>query len=686
MSNKTTYRVDGFSCANCAKTFENNVKKIPGIEDAHVNFGASKIEVIGSTTIQLLEEAGAFENLKLRPENQRLINKPKQSFMQKYLRLSLCILIMLAGFTSQYTLGEKHTLTILLMITSVIISGMSLFKSGLTNLRNLEFDMKTLMTLASIGGAIIGEWSEVAVIVILFAISEEMETYSMDKARDSIAKLMDLSPNEAIILKEGKEILVNVDDIQVNDIMIIKPGQRIAMDGKVISGDSWVNQATITGESIPVHKKQDDEVFAGTINTEGHLEVRITKLVADTTLSKIIHLVEEAQGKRAPAQRFVDTFAKYYTPIIMIIALLVMVIPPLLFKANPYTWFYQGLAVLVVGCPCALVISTPIALVSAMGNAASNGVLIKGGIHLEELGNIKAIAFDKTGTLTKGEPKVTDYILIDKSYQNALDILVSLESKSQHPLAKAIIEYGNTTNLLPINNFTSITGKGIQGEINNKRYYVGSPITPNDTTHSLQKEGKTVMVLTHNDTLIAIIAVADTIRENSKDVIKNLNNLGINKTIMLTGDNSESAKSIGSQIGVSEIKAQLLPQDKLTALDELKQEYKHVAMVGDGINDAPALAHATVGIVMGGIGSDSALETADIALMGDDLSKLPFTIGLSRKTLNIIKSNIAFAIIIKAIALLLVIPGWLTLWIAIASDMGATVLVALNGLRLLKYK
>jgi Zn2+/Cd2+-exporting ATPase len=475
------------------------------------------------------------------------------------------------------------------------------------------------------------------------------------------------------------------------------------MDGTVVKGLSSVNQAAITGESVPVSKTIDDEVFAGTLNEEGLLEVKVTKHVDDTTIAKIIHLVEEAQAERAPSQAFVDRFAKYYTPVIILISLLVAVLPPLLFDGDWSKWIYQGLAVLVVGCPCALVISTPVSIVTAIGNAARNGVLIKGGIHLEEMGAIRAIAFDKTGTLTEGIPVVTDYLPEANSNPNELlSIIAALENGSQHPLASAIMKKAEQENLpyqdQVIEDFSSITGKGIKGMVNGKMYYVGSPnlfdeilsngipLKIKTTISDLQNHGKTVMVAGTATEILGLLAVADEVRENSKSVIQKLHALGIQKTIMLTGDNSGTANAIGKQVGVSDIQADLLPQDKLTFIKELRKRYDRVAMVGDGVNDAPALAASTVGIAMGGAGTDTALETADIALMADDLGKLPFTLKLSRKALFIIKQNITFSLGIKLIALLLVIPGWLTLWIAIFADMGATLIVTFNGLRPLRVK
>ncbi len=705
---KEVFRVEGFSCANCAGKFERNVKELPGVQDAKVNFGASKIDVYGTVTVEQLEQAGAFENLKVFPEKSanprsRTANSEEEKipFYKKHPALMFATLLSVFGYVSLFVNGEDNVVTILLFVASIVIGGHTLFKVGLQNLVKLDFDMKTLMTVAVIGAAIVGEWAEAAVVVILFAISEALERFSMDRARESIRSLMDLAPKEALIRRNGQEIQVPVEDIMIGDRMIVKPGQKIAMDGIVVNGHSAVNQAPITGESVPVAKTVDDEVFAGTLNGEGLLEVKVTKIAEDTTISRIIHLVEEAQGERAPAQKFVDKFAKYYTPIIMVIALIVAIIPPLFFGGGWGTWVYQGLAVLVVGCPCALVISTPISIVSAIGNAAHKGVLIKGGIHLEQLGTIKAIAFDKTGTLTKGVPVVSDILFDGQIDEKAmLAIVAALESRSQHPLASAIVNKAEKEKVpyqeLVVEDFTSITGRGIKGMVDGATYYIGNPqlfrdlkLTESKFEHelkTLQKEGKTVMVIGTEQTVLGVIAVADEVRKTSRQVVEKLHELGIEHTTMLTGDHKGTAEAIGNIVGVRDIQFELMPEDKLSHIKKIEADYGKVAMVGDGVNDAPALAASTVGIAMGGAGTDTAIETADIALMGDDLSKLPFAVRLSRKTLHTIKANIIFSIGIKIFALLLVIPGWLTLWIAILSDVGATILVALNGLRLMKVK
>ncbi len=697
-----TYRIEGLSCTNCAGKFEKNVKQLPGVTSATVNFGASKISVEGQTTIEELEEAGAFENLIIRDdqENDEQV-RSKESFIKRNIALIISLGFILVAVISQLSLGEDHLLTKALYILAIIIGGFDLFKEGFSDLIKLDFSMESLMTIAIIGAAFIGEWAEGSIVVILFAISEALERFSMDKARQSIRSLMDIAPKEALIRRNNVEQLVSVDKIDIDDIMIIKPGQKIAMDGLVINGHSSVNQAAITGESVPVEKLLDDEVFAGTLNEEGVLEVKVTKKVTDTTIAKIIHLVEEAQGERAPAQAFVDKFAKYYTPFIIIMALLIVVVPPLFFGGDWNKWLYQGLSILVVGCPCSLVISTPVSIVSAIGNAAKNGVLVKGGVYLEEIGHLRAIAFDKTGTLTKGKPVVTDFIATSSETDiNYLSIISSLESLSQHPLASAILNEADKTNVdyksIQIEDFQSITGKGLTGIHQNIRYYIGSPKLFSASVieetavkvqyRQFQEQGKTAMYFGTDEQILGVIAVADEVRDSSAAVISELHKLSIEHTIMLTGDNTKTAESIGKQLGVTEIKGDLMPQEKLDSIKALRTTYNKVAMVGDGINDAPALAASTVGIAMGGAGTDTALETADVALMGDDLQKLPFIVRLSRQTLKVIKQNITFSLGIKLLALLLVIPGWLTLWIAIVADMGATLLVTLNGLRLMKVK
>lgn len=687
------YRLENLSCANCAAKFERNIRDIETVEDVQLNFGASKLTVVGEATVEQLEQAGAFDGIKVKSiHDRKKASAPFYKRKENILAFIALFFVVAAYITTGYV-GEDSKVVISLYFMAIVIGGYNIFITGLKNLVKLDFDMKTLMTIAIIGAAIIGEWQEAAIVVFLFAVSEALEAYSMNKARQSIETLMDIAPPVALIKQahgnHTHEVEVPTEAVKIGDILIVKPGQKIAMDGIVISGISTVNEAPITGESIPVKKGETDEVFAGTLNEEGALEVRVTKLVHDTTIAKIIHLVEEAQAEKAPSQKFVDRFAKYYTPAIVLIAMLVAVIPSLI-TGNWHEWIYQGLAVLVVGCPCALVISTPVAIVTAIGNAARQGVLIKGGVYLEELGRIKAVAFDKTGTLTKGAPEVTDILSYGISENELLALVAAVEEKSQHPLARAVLSKTYKEKVKPAENthFQSVTGKGAYATVQGQVISVGSVawisslIDINENIQqqvaTLATQGKSVIVAARDRECIGILAIADKVREESKDVIA-----ALDYSIMLTGDAPLTAQAIASELGIEDVRASLLPEHKLEAIKELQIKYGAVAMVGDGVNDAPALATASVGIAMGGAGTDAALETADIALMGDDLTKLPYTIRLSKKTLSIIKQNITFAIGLKLIALLLVIPGWLTLWIAIFADMGATLLVVMNSLRLL---
>lgn len=704
----TVYRVEGFSCANCAGKFEANVKRLPGVRDARVNFGAAKLTVYGQVTVEQLNEAGKFERLNVIPENAGGIGQArdnsakKQPFHIRHARLLIAGLLIASGYLSLLLPESSGQVSALLFAAAILVGGLSLFKTGLANLIKFDFDMKTLMTVAIIGAALIGEWAEGAVVVVLFAASEALERYAMNRARRSIRSLMTIAPREALVRNDNREISMPVENVEIGELIIVKPGQQIAMDGTVVAGQSTVNQAPITGESIPVSKGEGDGVYAGTLNEAGVLEVRVTRRADDSAIARVIHLVEEAQAERAPAQSFVDTFAKYYTPAIMVLALLVAIGPPLLFDGDWSVWIYQGLSVLVVGCPCALVISTPVSIVTAIGTAARNGVLIKGGIHLETLGAVKAVAFDKTGTLTKGKPEVTDYVVFHEQTDAGalLAVIAALENRANHPLAQAIVRKAEQERIpyagLAVEQFTSVTGKGISGVINGAAFVVGSPqwmmegpgMTAEQQTlaDQLQREGKTVIAAGTDSVLLAMLAVKDEVRPVAKGVIASLHRLGIQHTVLLTGDNRITARAIQLETGIREAKGELLPEDKWQYVQTLGRRFGKTAMIGDGINDAPALASATVGIAMGGAGSDTALETADAALMGDDLAKLPWSIRLSRKTLAIIKQNISFSLLVKLLALLLVIPGWLTLWIAIASDMGATLVVTLNALRLMKVR
>ncbi|MEE9514501.1 MAG: heavy metal translocating P-type ATPase [Candidatus Brocadiales bacterium] len=596
--------------------------------------------------------------------------------------------------------GFPGNITILPYAAAILTGGPYIALKGLRAARAFDLDINFLMTVAVIGAAAIGEWGEGAMVIFLFSLAQLLETRSLDRARSALHSLMDLSPKEALVRRNGEEILLPVEEVRLGDTVIIRPSERIPLDGIVTDGYSHVNQAPITGESTPVKKYLGQKVFAGTINKDGALEFRVNHLASDTTLAHISHLVEECQSQRAPFQSFVDKFARVYTPTVIALALLVAVLPPLLTGTAFAPWVYKGLVLLVISCPCALVIATPVSLLSGITCAARNGVLIKGGVHLEEAGRIKAIAFDKTGTLTRGVPEVIDILPLSidsTSRDRLLSIAATVELRSEHHLGAAIVRTARKggVGLLETTFFKALPGKGACADIEGKRYYVGnlkmfrelgiSMSHVESTLAGLQTQGKTVMLLGDADGLLGIITVADDIRLSGIEALPELKRNGIEKILMLTGDNNGTAKAIARRLAVDEYFAELMPEDKVAAVRECIKKYGKTAMVGDGVNDAPAMAAATLGIAMGTAGTDTALETADIALMSDDLSKLPFAFGLSRRTLSVIKENIAFALIIKAVFLGLIIPGWTTLWMAVGADMGASLLVIFNGLRLLRY-
>ncbi len=548
---------------------------------------------------------GAEENYTITPLADQQAEAPKPAVAKPKWELRRAIMsgVALAVAYGVEKFGGPSMVFLPLYLVAMVLGGWGNFKKAARALPRFNFNMSVLMSIAVVGALAIGQYEEGASVAFLYAISEMLEAWTMDKARRSIRQLMDIAPNTARIRRNGSEVEVPVEQIAVGDVMIIRPGEKLAMDGVIIKGESAINQAAITGESIPVEKGPGAEVYAGTLNTHGSLEVEVTKLVQDTTIAKIIHLVEEAQGQRAPSQAFVERFAAVYTPVVLVLAVGVMIVPPLLFGYEWAPWIYRGLALLVVSCPCALVVSTPVAIVSAISNAAKNGVLIKGGIYLEEFGSLNAIAFDKTGTLTKGEPAVTDVIPLGNLAEiKLLETAASLEARSEHPLATAIVKAAEAKGLsiVPAEDFAAITGRGAQGTIDGQTVYIGNPRLFNELGVSLspvekeverlQSEGKTAMIVGTSDNYQGIIAVADEVREASEAAIAGLKKQGITHTIMLTGDNSATAKAMAARVGVDEFRAELLPQDKVTAIKELLEKYGKVAMIGDGINDAPALA------------------------------------------------------------------------------------------------
>ena len=694
--NIKTFDIEGMDCGSCAKSIENHLNTLSSVKNVSVNFSTGKMKIEHYNSVEdITSEVSKIGYRASLQSNQKSIQTNKNKNENGLVILS-GVLISL-GYIGSFN-GISPLMSTMLYAIAMVISGYKPVKSAFYAIKSRSLDMNVLMSVAAIGAALIGEWLEGATVVWLFAIGNLLQTKSIERTRNSIRNLMDLAPPEAWV-QVGKDIIKKpVEDIAIGDIIIVKPGDKIPLDGEIIQGESSVNQAPITGESIPVDKEIGDTVYAGTINENGSLEMKVTKVTEDTTISKIIHLVEEAQEQKAPTEAFVDKFASIYTPIVFILALVIVVLPPLLGFGTWGEWFYKGLELLVIACPCALVISTPVAIVSAIGNAAKNGVLIKGGTFLEKAGAITAIAFDKTGTLTEGKPKVSEIKALTESDEELLSIALTLEDYSTHPIAKSIVGYANEKGIQPKNGelFKSIVGKGVQATIEEDIYYAGNLKLFEEMNVSLdnvrkhvqeiENKGKTVVIIGTQNQIIGIIAVSDTIRETTASALKALTQNGVNQTVMLTGDNEGTAKVIASEANVNRYFAELLPEDKVDAIKKLQNEGHKVAMVGDGINDAPALATADLGIAMGGAGTDTAMETADIVLMADNLDKLPYTMKLSRKALTIIKQNIWFSIIIKVIALVLIFPGWLTLWIAVLSDTGAALIVILNAIRLLKFK
>ncbi|MGY0692747.1 heavy metal translocating P-type ATPase [Virgibacillus sp. FSP13] len=695
--NVRTYDVVGMDCGSCAKSIENHLNAIPNINSVSVSFSTGKMKVEHENTVD--DIVSEVSKLGYKASLITKSNKPAETTKNKegYGLITFSGILIALGLIGSYN-GISPIMATILYAVAIVISSYKPVKSAYYAIKSRSLDMNVLMSAAAIGAAIIGEWFEGATVVWLFALGTALQNRSIEQTRKSIRNLMDLAPSEAWI-KVGAELVKKpVDDVSVGEVVVIKPGDRIPLDGEIIQGETSVNQAPITGESIPVDKMIGDTVYAGTINESGSLEVRVTKLVEDTTISKIIHLVEEAQEQKAPTQAFIDRFASIYTPVVFVLALAVIVLPPLFGFGTWGEWVYKGLALLVVACPCALVISTPVAIVSAIGNAAKNGVLIKGGTFLENAGAINAIAFDKTGTLTEGKPQVSEIMALTASEDELIAIALTLEDYSTHPIAKTIVEYAKDKGVQAKSGelFKSVVGKGVQATIDGEVYYAGnlklfeemniSMGNVMSKVEEIQSYGKTVVIIGTQTEVMGIISVSDTIRTTTVKALDGLKQVGVNQLVMLTGDNEGTAKMISGEANVNRYFADLLPEDKVDAIKQLQKEGHKVAMVGDGINDAPALANADLGIAMGGAGTDTAMETADIVLMADNLEKLPHTVKLSRKALTIIKQNIWFSIIVKLIALILIFPGWLTLWLAVLSDTGAAIIVILNALRLLKVR
>jgi Cd2+/Zn2+-exporting ATPase len=626
-------------------------------------------------------------------------SKPSPNSQKKWWLLGLGVIAAILAEVIVWNGGsEKSWPVIMLAIFAIAVSGTSTYKKGWIALKNFNLNINALMSIAVTGAVLIGQWPEAAMVMVLFTLAEMIEALSLDRARNAIRGLMEMTPDKANVLQaDGTWKEIKAESITIGMIARVSPGERIAIDGELTNGQSSVNQAPITGESIPVAKSVGDKVFAGTINETGSFEYRITALQSDSTLSRIIRAVEDAQGSRAPTQRFVDRFAKVYTPVVFIISLGIAIVPPLLFGLAWMPWIYKALVLLVIACPCALVVSTPVTVVSGLAAAARAGILIKGGVYLEEGRKLKSLALDKTGTITEGKPVVTDIVVLKGEQRVALSLAATLSARSDHPVSTAVSKHWkalpDNDALVEVADFEAITGRGVKGRIDNQWYYLGNHrlveelgicnTETEDALNKLEAEGKTVIVICSETTPLAVIAVADTVRETSRQAIIELHALGI-RTLMLTGDNNLTAQAIAKNVGIDDARGGLLPEDKLAFINEELIKYGTVGMVGDGINDAPALAKSSIGFAMGAAGTDTALETADVALMDDDLRKIPHFIRLSTKAAGILKQNIFIALSIKAVFLVLAFMGIATLWMAVFADMGASLIVVFNGLRLLR--
>jgi Cd2+/Zn2+-exporting ATPase len=712
-------KIAGLDCAEEVGALKATVGKLDGLEKLDFNLLNGTMAVTFSEE-RLSEDqivaAVQLAGLSVLPD--RVDTEDEQKFWNRQGRKIMCILsgvLAVTGFASHAVIhgslmdaltggegADTHgfpLVSILSYLGAVITGGWYVFPKAIYAVRRLRADMNLLMSIAVIGAILIGEYFEAAAVAFLFSFSLMLESWSVGRARRAIQALMDVTPPTAryICPCDGDIMEKPIADVPVGVTVLVRPGEKFPLDGVISKGSTTVNQAPITGESMPVNKAPGDEVYAGTINEDGSVEFRSSKPADETTISRIIRMVEEAQSRRAPAEQWVEKFAHYYTPAMIILAGLIAIVPPLFLGGNWGEWFYQALVILVIACPCALVISTPVSIVAALASSARAGVLIKGGAFLEAAGRIKAIALDKTGTITLGKPEVQEIIpLNDHTRNELLERAAAMEAHSDHPLARAILRLAENEAIeVPeALNFQAIKGKGASATIYGRDFWLGSHRFLHDKDQetpelhqqivSMEDAGHSIVIIGNDEHVCGLISIADTIRQHAPQVIDDLKAAGLQHVVMLTGDNQGTADAIAQTVGLDEVKAELLPEDKLQAVEELVRRYKDVAMVGDGINDAPALAVASLGIAMGAAGTDAAIETADIALMSDDLTRIPWLIRHAQRTLNIIRQNITFALGLKLVFMGLALFNLASLWMAIAADMGASLLVIGNSLRLLK--
>jgi Cd2+/Zn2+-exporting ATPase len=690
-------RIEAMDCPTEQTLIQNKLGKMSGIQKLEFNLINRVLgvwhelpstdpirEAIGSLGMQAdVIEEGADKDTASLPA-------PKKPWWP----LALSGVMAVAAEIIHFTDAAPTWVVALIALVAISSGGLTTYKKGWIALKNFNLNINALMSIAVTGAVLIGQWPEAAMVMFLFTVAELIEAKSLDRARNAIGGLMQLTPETATVQQDGQWIEVEVNQIALGSVVRVKPGERIGLDGEVVSGHSTIDQAPITGESMPVEKTIGDKVFAGTINQAGSLEYTVTAAAKNSTLARIIHAVEAAQGARAPTQRFVDRFSKIYTPAVFALALAMAVIPPLFMGAAWFDWIYRALVLLVVACPCALVISTPVSIVSGLAAAARKGILVKGGVYLEMGHKLDYLALDKTGTITHGKPVQTDYVLLDDTVgEQAVAISASLAGRSDHPVSQAIATAYGKDGHLQVEVFEALGGRGVKGEVNGRLYHLGNHRLVHESglcspalearLEALESQGKTVVLLFDETGPLALFAVADTVKDSSREAISQLHALGV-KTVMLTGDNPHTAKAIAAQVGIDQAQGNLLPTDKLQVIENLYAQNHRVGMVGDGINDAPALARAEIGFAMAAAGTDTAIETADVALMDDDLRKIPAFIRLSRDTSAVLKQNIALALVIKVIFLVVTFAGMATMWMAVFADMGVSLLVVFNGLRLLR--
>ncbi|WP_332898185.1 heavy metal translocating P-type ATPase [Haladaptatus sp. CMSO5] len=736
--------VPEMDCASCAGKISNALDDVTGVVEYDLHPTTGKAEVVydaeqttSDAVLAAFDRAG-YEVTNLAEATQSANDdttsvwhstRAKQTAVSGVLlAAALLFEFLLAGVnvTVATVLTRPFVVSDVLFLAAIVVGGQVIVRNGYYSARNLNLDIDFLMSVAILAATgvtlaipSVELFVEAGSLAVLFNVAELLERRSIERARTSLAELFSLAPETATVKHDGHTHERSVDDLEIGDLVVVEPGEKIPTDGTVVEGESAVNQAPITGESVPVDKARGDEVYAGTLNEAGYLEVEVTATAADNTLSRIIDLVESAQEKQTKREQFVERFAGYYTPVVVTAAILTAAVPPLLFGAVWVEWFVRGIALLVIACPCAFVISTPVTVVSGVTSAAKNGVLIKGGSHLEAMGEVETVAFDKTGTLTTGKLSVTDVIPLNgNSESDVLECAQGVESRSEHPIASAITAHADAEYTADIDEFESLTGKGVRADLGGETHYAGKPALfedlgfdlahvhfttsagdlptetktlcerdgcldlVSDTIPRLQAQGKTVILVGTEDDIEGLIAVADTVRPEAKAVVSALKERGVH-TVMLTGDNEGTARAVAEQVGVDDYRASLLPEEKVDAVEGLLAEYDSVAMVGDGINDAPALATATVGIAMGAAGSATAIETADIALMADDLSRLPYLYDLSHEANGVIRQNIWGSLAVKAILAVGIPLGFVSVVVAVlAGDVGMTTVVTGNAMRL----